>query len=66
MKHIESEHRLEDKADVRFEVKIVKSFNTPLSRIIHEGVLIAQTKDEELLNSKKEFFGPAVKRKTIA
>ena len=60
------DHEGEDKKDIEFEAKVVKSFKTPLSRIIYEGVLIAQADENELLNSKKEFFGPAVKRKTIS
>ena len=59
------DHNSEDGKEVEFEAKVVKSFKTPLSWIIYEGVLIAQADENELLNSKKEFFGPAVKRKTI-
>ena len=66
LKHVMKDHEGEDKKDIEFEAKVVKSFKTPLSRIIYEGVLIAQADENELLNSKKEFFGPAVKRKTIS
>ena len=64
-KHIQSDHKDEEVENVNFKAKIVGSFVTPLRRILHEGVRISQREENQLMNSKKEFFGPAVKRKTI-
>ena len=63
-KHTMKDHEKE-KEKVEFEMKLAGVFKTPLERIINEGVRIKQRKPEELLNSKMEFFGPSVKRKTF-
>ena len=64
-KHTMKDHENEiEKVD--FEMKLAGVFKTPLERIINEGVRIKERKPEELLNSKMEFFGPSVKRKTFS
>ena len=65
LKHIESEHKTEAPDEIDFKVKVTGSFKTPLRRILNEGVRISKREDEELMNSKKEFFGPAITRKMI-
>ena len=63
-KHIQKEHR-EEENSIKFQMKIVGRFKSPLCRQIDEGVRIQSKKPEALLNSKAEFYGPAVKRKVI-
>ena len=62
-KHIKTDHKNEPPDEVNFQMKIAGTFVTPLRRIINEGVRIAKRDEEQLMNSKKEFFGPVVKRK---
>ena len=61
-KHIKTDHKDEPPYEVNFQMKIAGTFVTPLRRIINEGVRIAKRDEEQLMNSKKEFFGPVVKR----
>ena len=61
-KHIIEDHDAE-KSEVEFDAKVTGTFKKPLQRITHEGVMICQTKDSELMNTKKEFFKPSVKRR---
>ena len=63
-KHIQKEHK-EEENSVRFQMKIFGRFKSALHRQIDEGVRIQSQKPEALLNSKAEFYGPAVKRKVI-
>ena len=60
-KHIKQYH--EEPDEVNFEMKLAGIFKTPLARITNEGVRIKNREEHELMNSKKEFFGPSVKRK---
>ena len=60
-KHIKQYH--EETDEVNFEMKLAGIFKTPLARITNEGVRIKNREEHELMNSKKEFFGPSVKRK---
>ena len=46
-------------------MKVVGTFKTPLQRIINEGVRIKARKPEDILNSKSEYHGPSVRRKTL-
>ena len=62
-KHIMKEHP-EEKEEVDFEMRIVAKFSDSLSRQIHESLRIRNTAPSSLLNSKAEFYGPCVKRKT--
>ena len=62
-KHVKSDHE-EEKEKVKFEMKMTGCFSKPLQRITEEGIRIKNRKPEELLNSKNEFYGPSVKRKT--
>ena len=62
-KHIKSDHKEESPDEVNFQMKIAGTFVTPLRRIINEGVRISKRDENQLMNSKKEFFGPVVKRK---
>ena len=62
LKHIQKDHKNEEN-EVEFEMKMTKSFNRPISRIINEGIRIKNRDEETLLNSKNEHFGPSIKRK---
>ena len=63
-KHILSDHR-EEKQQVQFQMKVVGRFKTAISRQIDEGVRIQNKNSKFLLNSKTEFYGPAIKRKIL-
>ena len=63
-KHVVNEHK-DEEDQVEFEMKLDGAFKTPLQRITNEGIRIKNTKPECLLNSKNEYYGPSVKRKTI-
>ena len=63
-KHVQKEHRHEEE-DVKFEMKVVGRFKNAMSRQIDESVRIQSKKPRELLNSKSEYYGPAVKRKVL-
>ena len=62
MRHINQEHSTEAN-DVSFSAEVTGTFKKPLQRILNEGLRIKWRKQEELLNSKNEYFGPSVKRK---
>ena len=38
LRHVKADHKNEDKNDVKFDMKLTGSFQTPLQRIINEGV----------------------------
>ena len=46
-------------------MKITGRFKTAMNRQIDEGIRIQGENPETLLNSKNEFYGPAVKRKIL-
>ena len=60
-KHIKQKHN--ENFSTKFEMKLAGCFKTPLQRITNEGVRIKNREDNQLMSSKKEFFGPSVKRK---
>ena len=62
-KHEKGNHE-DDGEEPDFHFKVEGTFTHPLKRIINEGVKIANKKDDELMNTKKEFFGPSVRRRT--
>ena len=63
-RHIQNEHKGEPD-DVKFEMKTTGRFKSAMNRQIDEGVRIQNKKAEFLLNSKSEFYGPAVKRTVL-
>ena len=63
-KHIVNEHKGEKK-QVKFEMQVTGRFKAAINRQIDEGVRIQSRKPSALLNSKSEFYGPAVKRKVL-
>ena len=63
-KHIMTEHR-EEQGDVKFQMKVAGKFSSALSRQIFESRNIRNTKPENLMNSKSEFYGPCLKRKVF-
>ena len=63
-RHIQTDHKDEVEL-VDYEMKITGKFKTSLSRQIDEGIRIKNSKPEELLKSKAEFFRPCVKRKML-
>ena len=65
LRHIKEDHNDVEIEDIEFTAKVEGTFKKPLARITYEGVLIANTKDEELINTKKEFFKPSVRKKNV-
>ena len=63
-KHIENDHS-DEKDEVKFQMRVVGRFKSALSRQIDEGVRIQGKNTKYLLNSKAEFYGPAIKRKVL-
>ena len=61
-KHTQTDHKDENK-QVRFEMKVVSRFKDPMNRQIDESLRINRRDPKSLLNSKKEYYGPVVKRK---
>ena len=59
------EDHKEDPHNVKYSMKITGTFKTPISRITNEGIRIKDRDPEQLLNSKCEFYGPSVKRRTF-
>ena len=45
-----------------FDIKVEKVFKKPLERQVMEGVMIAATEPDKLMNSKAEYLQPAVVR----
>ena len=64
-KHIQTDHKNEEPEGINFKITMAGSYTHPLRRILNEGVRISHREENELMNSKKEFFGPAVSRKII-
>ena len=52
--HVEEEHP-EEEDGVKFQMKVVRTHQSALSRQIHEAVLIANSWGKNLLNSKNEY-----------
>ena len=46
-------------------MKMTGSFRKPLGRMINEGLRIKHTREDELVDSDNEFYGPSVRRKTL-
>ena len=63
-KHILQDHK-DEKDKVQFQMKITGRFKSAMNRQIDEGIRIQNMKQDCLLNSKNEFFGPAIKRKIL-
>ena len=63
-KHVVKEHPNEEDI-VKFRMKVVGKFKTPISRQINEGVRIKNKNPADILNSKAEFHGPAIQRKVL-
>ena len=63
-KHIIEEHP-DEKNEVDFDVILTGTFNKPTERLINEGIRIKNHEKNTLLNSKSEYHGPSVKRRTV-
>ena len=63
-KHVIDEHATECE-NVDFQIKVRGTFQTPLSRIINEGIRIKNIHPKDLLNSKNEHFGLSIARKIL-
>ena len=63
-KHIKNDHA-EEEENVTFQMKITGKFKSAMARQIDEGIRIQNRHPNELLNSKSEFYGPAIKRKIL-
>ena len=64
LKHVKAEHEKEEEM-VEFDMKVTKTFQKPISRIINEGIRIKNRNRGTLLNSQNEHYGPSVRRKVI-
>ena len=62
-KHVVDDHE-EEEDIVDFEMTLTNCFKNPISRIINEGIRIKNKDPKTLLNSKSEFYGPSVKRRS--
>ena len=62
-------HALQDHSEspdqVKYTMSLAGTHRNSLSRIINEGIRIKERRPEELLNSKREFHGPSVKRRVL-
>ena len=63
-RHVKKEHQNEENT-VKFKMKIVGKFKTAMSRQINEGIRIKNKNPGNILNSKAEFYGPAIQRKVL-
>ena len=61
-RHVVEDHKDEEKS-VQFSMKIKGRFKTPMNRQIDEACRIQRQDPKDLLNSKKEYFGPVISRK---
>ena len=61
-KHLLIEHPDQQGNHEAFNIKVEKVFKKPLERQVTEGVMIAATDPEKLLNSKAEYLQPSVVR----
>ena len=46
-------------------MKVVGKFKTPMNRQVNEGIRIQNKDPNTLMNSKGEFYGPAIQRKVL-
>ena len=63
-KHIKEKHSDEENK-VKFDMRISGRFKNPMTRQLDEAIRIQKTPTNALLNSKKEFYGPAIQRKAL-
>ena len=63
-KHIKNDHT-EEEENVTFQMKVTGRFKSAMARQIDEGIRIQNRHPNELLNSKSEFYSPAIKRKIL-
>ena len=61
-KHLQIEHPDQQGNHEVFDMKVEKVFKKPLERQVMEGVMIAATDPDKLLNSKAEYLQPSVVR----
>ena len=62
---MKTDHQDDETNNVKFNMKLTGTFQTPLQRIINEGVRIKQRNPATLMNSKMEYFKPSVRRKNV-
>ena len=65
LRHVKTDHPDDEPKNVKFDMKLTGSFQTPLQRIINEGVRIKQRNPATLMNSKMEYFKPSERRKNV-
>ena len=63
-KHIQDEHK-DEEDQVNFKMKITGRFKKPMIRQLDGAIRIQRRDPKTLLNSKKEFYGPAIQRKIL-
>ena len=61
-KHLLIDHPDQQGDQEAFDIKVEKVFKKPLERQVMEGVMIAATDPDKLMNSKAEYLQPAVVR----
>ena len=63
-RHVIEDHKNEEES-VQFSMKIRGRFKNPMNRQIDEACRIQRKDPKDLLNSKKEYFGPVMSRKVV-
>ena len=61
---IKEDHKSEEN-DVNFSMRVTGIFKNPMTRQLDEACRIQRKNPKLLLNSKKEFYGPAIARKVL-
>ena len=64
IKNIQETHKDEEN-QVRFKMKITGRFKKPMIRQLDKAIRIQNKDPKTLLNSKKEYYGPAIQRKIL-
>ena len=63
-RHIIEDHQNEE-TETSFRMKITGRFKKPMIRQLDEAIRIQRKDPKALLNSKKEYYGPAIQRKVL-
>ena len=64
LRHIKADHS-DEETKVKFKMEIVGRFKTAMNRQINEGIRIQGKDPKTLMNSKTEFYGPAIHKKVL-
>ena len=61
LKHMQNEHNNLESEECNFKWKVMAKFRKPMQRQLSEAINIENTKSEELLNLKNEYFRNNIK-----